>query len=365
MLSGYVADMPQNLAEWLHHHQAQLLPALQFVVSGLATDAHSQPAARALRKLCTTCRVELGPHIDSFAGLLGELEGRIPAVDFVKVLASVAAVVQALPADRATGSALAITGPVIERLRQAADAFGDPAAREACLQQLGALAACANGLAHPEQELLDLDDDAPATSSAAGSDPALLASQQALLGALQRLAAESGRDLEVVQAIADVIRASTASTQPTPVSLDPLSAFELCAAPALVNGPSGVLWLPCATSVVSRLAKSIAADDAARQTRFEQAVAQTFDAGFAVLSATDADPELLPSLLDLANEVCQLICEGSDPAAPARRAHRSRTSTWTYRFAGRMLDRRFAHARARHPPARGVRSRALSRTRAC
>lgn len=293
----------QVLAVWLHHHQAHLLAALQFVVSGLLTDAHSQPAARALRKLCTACPVELGAHIGAFAGLLGQLEGRIPQSDFVKVLASVAAVVQALPPDPAAESALAITGPVIERLHQAVGAIGDPAAREACLQQLGSIAACASGLTHPEQELLDLDDDAPATMSSSAAHPALAASQQVLLDCLQRLAASSDRDLELVQAVADTIRASTSSTQPTPVSLDPLSAFELCGAPTLVSGLSGVLWLPAATSVVARLAKSITADDAARQSRFEAAVARCFDAAFGVLSGADADPELLPSLLDLAIEV--------------------------------------------------------------
>ena len=106
-----------DLSEWISHNNSALLPSLNYVVSALTIPGLSQSAARAIRNLCEHCRNELVEYIPSFAGLIRELEGKIPVRifskaanrgtdieqtdNYVKVLGSVAAVFQALPLERA------------------------------------------------------------------------------------------------------------------------------------------------------------------------------------------------------------------------------------------------------------------------
>lgn len=84
-------------APWFSAHADACLQAVSFVVAGLQEPELVPGAARALRGLCDANRKVLVPHVASFVQVLGGLEGTIDDSELVKVLESVASVVQALP----------------------------------------------------------------------------------------------------------------------------------------------------------------------------------------------------------------------------------------------------------------------------
>lgn len=116
-----------SYSAWFATQPGACLEAVQFVMQGLGELALAPTAARALVSLCSDCRRAFIPHIGSFvqslAGLEGQLEVRPSFIcrvltarqdaEFVKLLESVASVVQALPADEKVDAVLVSPRPVV------------------------------------------------------------------------------------------------------------------------------------------------------------------------------------------------------------------------------------------------------------
>lgn len=88
-----------EFAEWLGHNTPSQLPALQFVMNAFSDPRLSWAAATSLFKICDTCRAALLPIAPDLVAVVGTLsaQNRLGREDFLKVVKSVASVLQALP----------------------------------------------------------------------------------------------------------------------------------------------------------------------------------------------------------------------------------------------------------------------------
>jgi hypothetical protein len=210
-----------ELSEWIQHHPSSVLPAVTYIVPALSNANLSQAAARTLRQLCDACRSELTPCVNDFASLIHQLAGQIPSADYVKVMASVSAVVQALPPSQALDPMLVsflgnlphhemslqslCEGPILG-LGQVASYTQSELPDELldlCSTHLACLTACAQGFGRPDQELLDLDElvettdgeavgQNPQTDDDLDRDPRVRRLRELLLEALQQIVGKYG-----------------------------------------------------------------------------------------------------------------------------------------------------------------------------
>ncbi|KAM0748278.1 ARM repeat-containing protein [Meredithblackwellia eburnea MCA 4105] len=248
---------------WFSAHPEEGLQAVSFVVPALSTPELAPQAARALRLLCTSNRKALGQHVGSFISVLGGLEGKVEEDELIKVLESVASVIQGLPPDQFVEPLLTLTVSVIARLQDAINlnAQNPTDSRTSSLQQLAYLTACARGLADPEDELVfdaDTSLDEPSAqrvlTSAALADARVVDMRSRLAVAVEGAANLWASDVEVAQALQEFITASSSDVNPSPLGLDALILLSL-AVKSLQSSLSPV-WLALATSLVERLSRS-------------------------------------------------------------------------------------------------------------
>ncbi|GAA5900459.1 hypothetical protein JCM5296_001552 [Sporobolomyces johnsonii] len=257
---------------WFSSAPEACLQAVTFVVSGLQEPELVPQAARALRGLCDANRKVLVGHVGDFVGVLAGLEGKVDDSELVKVLESVASVVQALPEEQVVEPLLTLANPLVSKLSSAVQgqAQSPEESRELCLQQLSYLTALSKGLSNPESDLVDLDasfDDSQLVKDTAGrvlQDPRIAEMRNRLGHAVEGAARVWAGDVEVVTALSDYIRHSTSDSIPSPLGLDTLLLLSLCSA-ALQVSPSSV-WLGIAGSLLARLAR----DHSDRELRDEE-----------------------------------------------------------------------------------------------
>ncbi|GAA5942346.1 hypothetical protein JCM1841_003527 [Sporobolomyces salmonicolor] len=246
---------------WFSSAPEACLQAVTFVVNGLQEPELVPQAARALRGLCDANRKVLVGHVGDFVGVLARLERKVEDSELVKVLESVASVVQALPEEQVVEPLLTLANPLVSKLSSAVhgQAHSPAEARELCLQQLSYLTALSKGLSNPESDLVDLDasfDDSQLVKDTAGrvlQDPRISEMRNRLGQAVEGAARVWAGDVEVVTALSDYIRHSTSDSIPSPLGIDPLLLLSLCSA-ALQVSPSSV-WLGIAGSLLARLAR--------------------------------------------------------------------------------------------------------------
>ncbi|CEQ40106.1 SPOSA6832_01697 [Sporobolomyces salmonicolor] len=258
---------------WFSSAPEACLQAVTFVVNGLQEPELVPQAARALRGLCDANRKVLVGHVGDFVGVLARLERKVEDSELVKVLESVASVVQALPEEQVVEPLLTLANPLVSKLSSAVhgQAHSPAEARELCLQQLSYLTALSKGLSNPESDLVDLDasfDDSQLVKDTAGrvlQDPRISEMRNRLGQAVEGAARVWAGDVEVVtvelppptssqlEALSDYIRHSTSDSIPSPLGIDPLLLLSLCSA-ALQVSPSSV-WLGIAGSLLARLAR--------------------------------------------------------------------------------------------------------------
>ncbi|GAA5962607.1 hypothetical protein JCM21900_001273 [Sporobolomyces salmonicolor] len=259
---------------WFSSAPEACLQAVTFVVNGLQEPELVPQAARALRGLCDANRKVLVGHVGDFVGVLAGLERKVEDSELVKVLESVASVVQALPEEQVVEPLLTLANPLVSKLSSAVhgQAQSPDEARELCLQQLSYLTALSKGLSNPESDLVDLDasfDDSQLVKDTAGrvlQDPGIAEMRNRLGQAVEGAARVWAGDVEVVTALSDYIRHSTSDSIPSPLGLDTLLLLSLCSA-ALQVSPSSV-WLGIAGSLLARLAR----DHSDRELRDEELV---------------------------------------------------------------------------------------------
>ncbi|KAK9900916.1 ARM repeat-containing protein [Cystobasidium minutum MCA 4210] len=239
----------EEYAPWFKYNASALLPVLQCTVGFLSQEPTSQAAALALSALCDACRKDLIDHVASFAELVRNLEGKIPATDYVRVVGSVAAVIQALPADRLVEPVVVLVENSISKL---AAAMSNPTL-------LASLTACARSLAEPEDEILDLEGLAEATdeeekAKVVNSDSRVDALRGHLLEAVKAITVAYRGDAEVAQALADFLKACTSTNISTPLSLDPLALADILSHLIVVDFDT--TWLSISSLLLFRLRKN-------------------------------------------------------------------------------------------------------------
>lgn len=101
-LCATTLSMIGEYAEWLGQNQPSQLPALQFVMNAFAHKELAWSAASALFKICDTCRSSLVPLASELVAVVANLSsGQLEEQEYLKVIRSVASVLQALPSDEA------------------------------------------------------------------------------------------------------------------------------------------------------------------------------------------------------------------------------------------------------------------------
>lgn len=178
--------------------------------------------------------------------------------DYVKVLGSVAAVIQALPAHELVSPVIVLVENSIGKLATALNGQSADEAREICLLQLASLTACAKNFSEPEAEILDLDGLAEATDEAEKArqiqaDPKVEQLRSHLLEAIRALTTAFKGDSEVSQALSDFLKACTSTNLATPLSLDAVALTRITA--DLIEGDLSAIWLSIGALLLFRLGK--------------------------------------------------------------------------------------------------------------
>lgn len=100
-------SMIGEYAEWLSHNPPSQLPALQFIMASFENKELAWAAASALFKVCDTCRSSLVSLATELVAVVANLGGgQLQEDEFIKVVKSVASVLQALPGPEATAQML-------------------------------------------------------------------------------------------------------------------------------------------------------------------------------------------------------------------------------------------------------------------
>ncbi|TNY21281.1 armadillo-type protein [Rhodotorula diobovata] len=302
-------------APWFSAHADACLQAVSFVVAGLQEPELVPGAARALRGLCDANRKVLVPHVASFVQVLGGLEGTIDDSELVKVLESVASVVQALPENEVVEPLLVLANPTIAKLASSVQGLSQSPdeARDLALQQLSYLTALSRGLSDPEDDLVDLDasvDDSQLVRDSATrilSDPRVGDMRARLAAAVESAARSWAADMEVVGALSEYIRASTSDAVPSPLALDSLALLGL-ASSALQIAPNSV-WLGIEGQLLGRLARSrsdaeIREDELVEVGRPVEVALNVVLSTHSDLSAMSENPDVVAAFLGLC---CQIV----------------------------------------------------------
>ncbi|GAA5940738.1 hypothetical protein JCM3775_004883 [Rhodotorula graminis] len=303
-------------APWFSAHADACLQAVSFVVAGLQEPELVPGAARALRGLCDANRKVLVGHVASFVQVLGGLEGKIDDAELVKVLESVASVVQALPENEVVEPLLILANPTIAKLASSVQglAQGQPDdARDLALQQLSYLTALSRGLSDPEDDLVDLDaslDDSQLVRDSATrllSDARVGDMRARLALAVEGTARAWAADMEVVGALSEYIRASTSDAVPSPLALDSLALLGL-ASSALQLAPNSV-WLAIEGQLLARLARSrtdaeMREDELVEVARPVEVALNVVLSTHGDLSAMGENPDVVAAFLGLC---CQIV----------------------------------------------------------
>lgn len=260
-LHATALDLTRSYAAWFAG-RGVLLNAIEYVVHQTAQPEVAAAAASAMGRLCATNRKALTPHVASLTHVLASLDGQVDDAELDRILEAVTSVVQAVePPDARLAPLLQLVTPTIDSGLLAASTYAarrDPQARELALMRLARLARICRGLRNPDEDLLELDpDDDPERvrvreeARRAAADERFVALRARFAEMLATLASASSGDAELVQAICDVVRESTADETPTPLSLDPFALVRLCASDA-----TSATWLSTLATLMGRLART-------------------------------------------------------------------------------------------------------------
>ncbi|KZP33116.1 ARM repeat-containing protein [Athelia psychrophila] len=236
-----------------------LMNAINFVVTALPEPSLCLQAANALRDLCDANRSALAPHIGAFAELHAGLTG-VPDTEKMKVLQSIASVIQALPPEEEIPPVEAIVIPIINNLAQAIQSSTQVPedAKALAITQLQTLSGVAKGLTRTADSLFF--DESPTEQLETGqmerarADPRMAKLREGIFSGIGATLDLWSTDAAVSDAVSDLTKSITAL--PLDITLITLPAGPLLEQVCLAaQRQLTAVWLTLAGMLIVQLAK--------------------------------------------------------------------------------------------------------------
>ena len=201
--------------------QTQFLPLILTFLFRAARDTKSGPmAARTISELSRSCRKSLAPEFTTFVEHYGRLTD-LAIKD--RVLEALAALIQAMPTDEAQIQGLSMLVTYVENeASHTLSLLQRGEAEEALaygLHTLRCLTNIAKGVQSPEENIIDVEGDKPAT--AIWREAPGLEIQNRIINVMGQLYESMNTEGEMVEAICQILRAGYTETTPGPFVFPP------------------------------------------------------------------------------------------------------------------------------------------------